>query len=105
MATCELDELLRPLNDGAAFGRGGDGDAPAAAELEQTLVAQDAQRTQHGVRVDTEDGGEILRGWESLARLRLSFGDRPAELAGDLLVEIRRVVPVQLDIQHGASRY
>jgi glucose/arabinose dehydrogenase len=64
-------------------------DATPAPELEQSLVAEQAQRTQHGVRVDAEDGGEILRRREALSRLRLSLGDRPSNLSGDLFVQIR----------------
>jgi hypothetical protein len=65
----EVDEFRRSLDDGAAFGRAGDGDAAPAAELEQSLVAEQPQRTQDGVGVDAEDGGEILRRRESLAGL------------------------------------
>ena len=52
-----------------ALGRAGDRHAAAAAELEQALVAQQAQRAQHRVGVDAELGGEILRRRQPLARL------------------------------------
>jgi hypothetical protein len=39
----EVDELLRPLDDGSAFGCSGDGDAASASELEQALVAEQPQ--------------------------------------------------------------
>ena len=74
----ELDEFSRSLDDGTALGRPGDRDAAAASELEQPLVAEQPQRTQHGVGVDAEDGGEVLGGREALARLGFSVGDRPA---------------------------
>ena len=41
LSTGELDELLRPLDDGASLGRPRDRDAAPAPELEQALVAQD----------------------------------------------------------------
>jgi hypothetical protein len=69
VATGELDELLRPLDHGTVLRRADDGDAPSAAELEQALVAEEAQRAQDGVRVDTEHGGEILCRWEPVAGL------------------------------------
>ena len=81
----------------------GDGDATSASELEQALVAEEPQRAEHGVGVDVEDGGEILRGREALSRLGFSVGDRPANLAGDLFVQVGGVGAVDLDIQHGAS--
>jgi hypothetical protein len=103
VATGEVDEFLRFLNDGAAFRCRCDRDAASATELEQSLVTQHPEGAEDGVRVDAEDGGQVLSGWEALSRLRLSFGDRPADLGGDLLVEIRGVAPVYLDIHNGAS--
>src|SRR5262249_14870554 len=50
----EAHEVLRARHDGAALGAAGDGDAAAAAKLEQPLVAQQAKRAQDGVRVDFE---------------------------------------------------
>ena len=49
--------IPRSLDDGTAFGRACDRDAAAAAELQQPLVAKEPQRPEHGVRIDTEDGG------------------------------------------------
>ena len=45
LAAGELDELTRARDDSALLGRPGDRDATAAAELEQSLVAQHAKRT------------------------------------------------------------
>jgi hypothetical protein len=45
------------------FGCGGDGDAAAAAELEQAFVSEESEGAQHGVGVDAENGGEVFRGW------------------------------------------
>jgi len=53
----EVDQIPRSLDDGTAFGRACDRDAAAAAELQQSLVAKEPQRPEHGVRIDTEDGG------------------------------------------------
>src|SRR5215468_7105424 len=62
----ELDERSCLFDDSAVLWCAGDGDAPAAAELEQALVAELAQRSQDGVGVDAEDVSEVLGGWESL---------------------------------------
>ena len=60
MLAGEVDEFLGSLDDGAAFGGAGDGDAAAAAELEQAFVAEQAQGAEDGVGVDAEDGGEVF---------------------------------------------
>src|SRR5262249_17228122 len=44
LETGEVDQLLGAADDGASFGCAGDGDAAAAAELEQALVAKQAER-------------------------------------------------------------
>jgi hypothetical protein len=99
----ELDELTRSLDNGTPLGRPGDRDPAPAPELEETLIAEQPERAQDGVRVHAEDGGEVLRRWESLAGLRLPFGDRATDLGGNLLVEIRGVGSVHLDTKHSAS--
>ena len=45
LAAGEIDELPCALNDSATFGRPRDQDATAAAELEQALVAEHAERS------------------------------------------------------------
>ena len=76
------------VDDGALFGGAGDGDAAAAAEFEQAFVAELAEGAEDGVGVDVEDGGEVFGGWESFAGFGFAVGDRAADLAGDLLVEV-----------------
>ena len=74
-------------------GSPGDGDAAAAPELEQPLVAQRVQRAQHRVPVHAEHRRQVAGRREPVARPRLAVGDRPPELAGNLLVELCRPVP------------
>ena len=62
VAAGEVDELFGACDDGALFGGAGDGDAAAAAELEQSFVAEHAKGAEDGVGVDLEDGGEVF-GW------------------------------------------
>ena len=99
----ELDQLVRPGDDGAALGAACDGDAAAAAEVEQPLVAQDPQGAQNGIRVDPEHGGEVARRRQPLARPRLAVGDRAADLGSHLLVQVGRRGPVELAPDHGAT--
>jgi len=102
-ATRELDEILRPRDDGAFFRRADDRDSPAAAKLEQAFVPQLAQRPQDGVGVDLEDGGEVARRRETLAGVGLTVCDRPPDLGGDLLVELGGVLAIDLDNAHDAT--
>jgi hypothetical protein len=100
----ELDELTCTGNDRATLRRPGNGDAAAAPELEQPLVAQQAKRTENGVGVYVEHGGEVLRRREPLARLRLAVRDCTPNLGGHLLVEHGRLLAIHLDMKHGASQ-
>jgi len=85
------------FDDRAALPRAGDRDTATASKLEQALVAQSPQCAQHRISVDAENGGEVTRRREPLARLRLPFGDRAAELGGHLFVEAQWLVAVDLD--------
>jgi hypothetical protein len=91
------------LDDGVTFGCSCNRDAAPASELEQSLVAEQPQRPQHGVCVDAEDCGEIPGGREALSLLGFSFGDRPSNLGGDLFVEIGGVALIDLNMEYGAS--
>jgi hypothetical protein len=98
-----VEEVSCAFDEGALFGGAGDGDTPAASEFEQAFVAELAEGAQDGVGVNAEDRSEVLRRREAFPRLRLAFGDRPADLGCDLCVEVGRVGPVDLDTKHGAS--
>src|SRR5262249_1433431 len=74
-------------------------------EFEEAFVAELAESAEDGVRVDTENVGEVLGGRESFAALGLAVGDGAAELACDLFVQVEGVVEVELDISHGAKHH
>lgn len=57
MTARELDEVSRSLDDRTLVGRADHGDASAASELEQALLAEGAE---DGVGVHAEDRGEVL---------------------------------------------
>jgi len=103
LPTCELNELLRALHDCATLGCPEDRDAPTASKLEQAFVPQQTERAEHRIRVDVEDGREVLCGRQARARLRLAIRDRAADLTRYLLEEIGGVSSVDVDIEHGAS--
>jgi hypothetical protein len=85
------------------FGCAGYGDAVAAAEFEESFVAEESECAEDGVGVDVEDGGEVFGGWQAFSGFGFSVGDGAADFGGDLFVEVGGVVFVYLDIQHGAS--
>jgi hypothetical protein len=98
-----VDEVACFLEDGPPFGGTGDGDAAAAAEFEQSFVAEQSEGAEDGVGVDVEDGGEVFGRWEAFAGFGFAVGDGAADFGGDLLVEVGGVVFVDVDIQHGDS--
>jgi len=63
-------------------------------------MAEDAQRAKHGVAVDAEDGREVHRGRQPLARLGLAVGDGPPDFRCDLFVQVRRISVIELDLKH-----
>lgn len=96
-------ELASTADHGTALRTPGDADSPAAAKLEQSLVPQGPKRSQHRVGVDPDHGRQVTRRWKTLARFCLTVSDGAPDLGGNLLVQVRRIAPVNLDIQHGAS--
>jgi hypothetical protein len=75
----------------------GHADAVSWAQFEQSLVAQEAKRSQHSVGVDVHDGGEVTCRREALPRLGFTIGDCAANLCGDLIVQ-EGVVGLQPDV-------
>src|SRR6266566_5989990 len=84
---CEFEEFPGAGEHGAALGGAGHGDAAAAAELQEPFLPELVQRTEHGVLVHAQHGGEVLGQGQALAGGRLALGDGPADLAGDLIVQ------------------
>lgn len=58
---CELDKLPRLVDHSAPIGCPGDGDAPAAPELEKALIPESPEGTQDGVLIDAGDRSQVLR--------------------------------------------
>src|SRR5262249_17670823 len=104
----DLDELFTPVavlasqpqqipglgQQGAALRGAGHGDAAAAAELQQSLVAQQPQRAQHGVAVHPEHGRQVAGGGQPLTGRGLPLGDGAADLGGYLLVQRGRITVI-----------
>ena len=103
MLATELDKLACLHHDDTALGSPRNRDASTAPEVEKSFLSKDLQRTQHGVLVHPEDGGEIHGRGKTFTRLRLTVRNCSPYLRGDLLVEIGRVSLVHLDTYHGPS--
>jgi hypothetical protein len=104
LSSRELDQFVG-LGEHGAFGScvAGDVDAATASELQQALVAEQSEGAQHGVGIHPQDRREIAGWGQSFAGARLSVGDRPADLPGDLVVEQSRVGSIDIDLEHRAS--
>jgi hypothetical protein len=103
VSACELDEVSCSFDDFALWRGADDGDASTAPELEQSLVAQGTERSEHGVAVDAKDGGEIPGRWEPFARLGFAVGDRSPDLGGGLLEERSRALVIEFARDYCAS--
>lgn len=99
----ELHQLTGARHNGTLFGLTRDRDSASAAELEQSLVSERAQRSQNGIGVHADYGRQVFGWWKALAGAGLTVGDRAADLSGDLLVEVGRGALVDLDSEHDAS--
>ena len=91
----ELDDLAQLAHDNPALGLAHDPCGATPTHLQETLVAQRAQRAQHRVRVHAQLGGDVAGLGEPLAGMGFALGDRPANLRGDLEVQEGRVAPVE----------
>jgi hypothetical protein len=82
----EGDEFVGTGGDCTAIRYASDGDAAAAAELEESFGSECPQGAQRGVRVHANYRRQVL-GWsEPLTGLGLALGDRATDFGGDLLV-------------------
>jgi hypothetical protein len=100
VAAGELDQLPHARVDLALLWRRDDRGAPAAPDLEQPLVPKLPERAKDGVSVHLQHRGQVERGREPLAREGLSIRDRTPDLRRNLLVQVGRLVSVQLDMKH-----
>lgn len=99
----EADELTRSRNHRSSLRAAGHRDAAAAAELQQSLISEQAQSTQNSVRVHVKNSGEVASRRQPFAWVGLSLGDRAPDLGCDLHVELGRLSAVNLDVHDCAS--
>jgi hypothetical protein len=95
------EQILSLRPDNATFGFARNRDTATSAELEHAFVSKCAKCPQHGVGVNAQDGCHVVRGRKALTRKNISVGDVATDLGGDLVMEGRAVVPVNLDMTHG----
>lgn len=94
---CKRDQLARPSKDGATFRGTRDGDAVTSSKLEQALVAEHPEGTEHGVGVHAEHRCQVTRWRKPFSRMSLAFCDRAPDLRCHLLVQRSRLLPVDPD--------
>lgn len=87
VAASQIHQLFRLGDQGPALRRTDDSDAATPAKFHQPLVAKRPQSAQDGVRVDPDDCRQVLCRRKSFPSFRFTVRDRPAQLAGYLLVE------------------
>lgn len=116
-ASDDLDQLVGPValtpgevhqfpsldDEGVVLRRAGDGDPPAPAELEETFVPEETERTEHRVGVDAQHRRQVPGRGQALAGAGLPVGDGPSDRGGDLFVKGQRVGAIDLDVDHGAT--
>jgi hypothetical protein len=91
LLTREADEFAGVCDDGAALWGSAYTHAEPATELQETFVAQSAQRTQDSVGVYRHDRCEIASRWQALSGLSLAVGDRTTDLCGYLVMQRRGI--------------
>lgn len=79
--------------------------ASSSTELQEDFIAQEAQGTEHGIGIDTQDRGRISGGRHPFTRSRLSLGDGATNHGGHLLVESQWLGAVDLDVRDGTTYY
>jgi hypothetical protein len=82
----EVKELFHSTDNGSSLWRTGDHDGSSPPKVQKFLVAKDAEGSQHGIGVDAEHGGEILRLRNAISRIGLAFCDSPPDFGRHLIV-------------------
>ena len=96
----KVDKLTGLAQNGTLLRGSGNGHAAAATEFQDALVPKKPQRPEHGVGMDTQDCGHVLRGRKALADAHIAVCDVAAYLGGDLIVEWEARIASRLDTSH-----
>ena len=97
LTASEVQQLSRPTNDRAAFGRARDTDTSTPTEFEKPFIAQKPESTQNRVGIDAEVSGQVFGGRQPLAGTRFSVSDGPPDLRGHLVMERQWVGSIDID--------
>lgn len=87
LATTKLHQLLYSGDHCASLRSAGNSDCLAAAELQQTFLAQRSQCPENGVCVHAKYRGKVLGLRDPLAGTSFPIGDRSPDVSGNLFVE------------------
>src|ERR1700735_1311830 len=101
--TSALDEFSYTLDDRTLFLRPRHRDSSAPGELHEAFVPENVQCPQDGVLVYAEHGCDVFCEREPLSWPGLTFGNRSPNFGGNLVVQEKGVVSVDVDFQHGSS--
>ncbi len=95
LLTSQFDDLLEFRCQQALLGSSGHSNAATTTHLHEPLVAKDAQRAQHRVRVHTEFCGEVPRLRNPFTGAGFALGDGSAYLRRHLFMQQCRVATVE----------
>jgi hypothetical protein len=99
------DEFLGFAQHFALLRRADHGDPSTAAKLQQPLVTEYVHRSQHGVLVHAENGGDVFDQRQTIAGTSLTFGNGSTNIGSNLIVQRDGTESVHFHEFHSTSHY
>lgn len=99
----KVEQFIDAGHHRPALGRSNYSNATPSREVEQSLVAEDMQCTDHGVLVHAEYRRQVYCRGETFALSSLAVSDRPTNLGGHLIVQCDRFIFVDFECLHRTS--
>ena len=99
------DEFLGFAQHFALLRRADHGDPSTAAKLQEPLVTEYVHRSQHGVLVHAENGGDVFDQWQTIAGTSLTFGNGSTNIGSNLIVQRDGTESVHFHEFHSTSHY
>jgi hypothetical protein len=103
LPSSEVNQLASPDNDSGALRGASYGDSSSPTELQQALIAQETQGTEHGIGVDAQDRSQISGRWHPFSRGCFPLGDSATNFRGHLFVESQGFGTIDLDVRYDDS--
>jgi hypothetical protein len=92
----EVQEFANAYQHGTLLRSSHHSHTATSGEIQQTFIAQNVQRSYHGVLIHAQYVGQVNSWRETFTRGSLTVGNRSAYLGGHLAVERNR--PVLIDL-------